>query len=157
MAVAAKKQTEELTPTPRRVTAAEGSFKLLEHGRNSYHVLAPSDHTLEEVQDLRYLWHHHARLKPGDTVEICHALFAYQVTILVRDIDHETKAITGYYTVRDLSKEKVRLPDLSAAELSFIDGPHKWAVMLGNELLRSGFDTKSEAEAYLNKKQSVGA
>lgn len=139
-----------------RVMAPPEATKHLEFGRNSWHTIAPADHVLEQVLDPRYLWHKHTEIRPGDKIEIRHALFEYEVTILVREVDKEAQAILGYPVIRELTKEKLSAPDLSGAHVEFL-GAHKWCVRLGGFLMTTGFDTQLEAEAWLRKKQARGA
>jgi len=138
---------------PPRVQAPDHSIKLAEHGRNLWYVIAPADHTLEQAMDLRYCWHRHEQIKPGDWIEIRHSLFHYHIDILVTEIDKEAMSILGYYTVRDLTKEELRVPDLDGAYTEEL-GALKWVIRLGTRVLKSGFDTKLEADAWLKKKQA---
>lgn len=142
-----------------RVMINGDKIKLMEHGALTWLVIAPAEHTLEQVRDPRYCWHkaHSGDIRVGHTIEIRHALLQYVVQILISDIDTDAQAIIGYHTVRDLTKEELCGPDLSDAVVKFIDGPQRWAVMLGSQIMKSGFDTKSEANAYLDKKQSRGS
>ncbi len=157
--VAKTRLTAEAAPEPvalPRVQARSDIIKLKEHVYNTWSIIAPPDHSLEQVCDLRYAWHAHDRIVPGDFIEIRSASFRFFVSVLVKEIDREAQAILGYYTVRDLTKEDLRVPDLSGANVVLMGGPHGWAIMLGSQHLRSGFETEGEAVAYLRKKQSRG-
>jgi hypothetical protein len=147
---------QQLTPTVQRVQARTDAIRLAEHTYNRWSIIAPADHSLEQVCDLRYAWHAHDRIKPGDIIEIRSANFQFTVEILVREIDTEAQAILGFYTIRDLAREELRVPDLSAASVKEMGGPHGWAVMLGSQHLKSGFETQGEAVAWLRKKQARG-
>ena len=140
-------------PRPPRVQARSDDIKLGDHGANTWRVTAQVDHTIEQAQDLRYCWHKHAEIKPGDTVIITHKLWFYIVEILVKEVDMEAKAILGWYRVRDLTQEELHTPDLADAELTWLGNTLLWGVVHDGQVLASGFETQREAEAYLFKKQ----
>lgn len=144
------------TPEPVRVMARSDAIKLMEFGRNAWHIVAPAEHTLAQVLDLSYCWHRHDQIRPGDKIEIRHALFHYLVEILVVEVDREAQAILGYYTVRDLLSEEMRAPDLSGAFVELL-GANKWCVRLGGYVMASNFETQLEAAAWLAKKSARGA
>lgn len=142
---------------PPRVQARPDHIRLIAEGRNTWHVIAPPEHTLDQVRDLRYLWHRHADFRPGDVIIIRHAYFQYELEIYVREVDTEAQAIVGYHSVRDFTTEELQVPDLTGAEVTYMGGPHGYAVHLGSQHLKSGFETEGEATAWLRKKQSRGA
>lgn len=145
----------EAAPLPRIQIGGE-FIKLREHVYNTWSIIAPPDHALEQVCDLRYTWHAHDKFAPGDVIEIRSANFQFFVTILIREIDREAQAVLGFYTIRDLTKEELRVPDLSGARTEYMGPPNGWAVKLKDQHLKSGFETQGEADAWLRKKQARG-
>lgn len=152
--------TADPAPTPKPkyipVRIRGHQVKLAVEGRNSFDIVCPADHSLEQARDLQYLWDVHTRFKRGDVVTIRHPYFLWELEILIREIDTEACAIVGYHRVRDFSEEELQVPDLSDATVSYLGGPNAYVVAIGSITMKTGFETEGEAWAWLRKKQSRG-
>jgi hypothetical protein len=136
-----------------KVQISEQAVKLAEVGRNLWHAVAPYTHTLEDALDPSYMWHSHARIQPGDRIEIRHQLHQFLVELYVVEVDKDTQAILTYpLAVHDFAKAELRVADLTGATVEEM-GANKWCIQQGRRVLKSGFDTELEAQAWLAKKK----
>lgn len=145
-------------PVPKRdqITrrALRQSLKLADSMRNRWRCNPDADHTLSDVTDPGYLWHSAEFIRPLDIIEIAHPFGLYYVELLVMKADKETQTIiTRPITAFDWSAESMPTADLEDAKVERA-GADGWRVRLDAAVLRKGFETRAEAQQWLEDRRA---
>jgi hypothetical protein len=127
-----------------------------EYGRTVYHVVARAEHTMADAMHGRYLWHRHDRIKPGDRIEIRHAKHEFFLEFYVVDVDAEAQELRYHVLAKhDFTARALPKLELANAKIAHRGNAGKWSVVNGRAVVKDGFETEAEAEAWLAEKRAA--
>lgn len=135
---------------------AAHDIKLADAGYNRHRVMAPAEHSVEDVLNPGYLWHGADRLRPHDIVEIVGERFGFYLELYVVRLDRDTQAVI-YQILRQEMFGEARpavAVDLSQARIER-KGVDKWRIVIGETVISKGHASEDDAKAWLSKKQAA--
>ena len=141
----------------KRSSIKDGNLRQIAH--QDWTVFVPSGVTIDDVLDPAYLYNFCAggnRVKPLDNIEIIQSDFDFIVEVKVKSVEKETQSVNfiilnGVDSKSAMTSKKVDLSDCVVEE----KGGHKWRVRQDKKVLKYGFDTEAEAQAWLDKKKAA--
>lgn len=129
---------------------------LAEFRTKSWFCVAPAPHTLEDVLDPRYLWsasHNKGGFQKYEEVTINHEFGNFYVRLLIVAVDGETHSIRCRVLEKhDFTGKSLPVGAMGGATVDWGGPAHKFRVTLGKDVLKHGFSTKEEAEAWLKER-----
>jgi hypothetical protein len=147
-------QTQRRLPAHRQMTQDQSRTHLV--------AKALEGTTAADVRHINYLWNLHQRLQ-GDVdaanngegartwplVEVIAFDGSWRVDLLVYRIEADTQSVfTRIVAEYDWSEDKGQAVDLSGSIVEWGGPTHRWRVVRNGELLKHGFITRAEAEAW---------
>lgn len=127
----------------------------MDYERRGLVATAEPSHTLADAKHPSYLWHANRRISPHDEITIRHPRFAFYLRIYVVDVDHATASIRyQMLEEHDFKDAPPVTAEMSDARIEWGGPAHKHRVVRGTTLLEKGFETKEEAQAWLDEQRS---
>lgn len=120
-------------------------------------AMADPNHTIEDAKDPRYLWNANRRILPHDIIVIRHPRHAFYLRLYVVEVDHATASIR--YQMLEEHDFRGRPPVTGTIADARIEwgAAHKHRVVSGTTILAKGFETKEEAQKWLEEQRAKSA
>jgi hypothetical protein len=127
---------------------SEANFKLASFATNRWAVTVPAGLMLDAVLVPEFWAHNVRRLHQGDIVEVrCEdASFFAELYTIKTDKLAAYMAVLRHFDLNALQAKPEAVASNEPVSVEF-RGRGKWSVMRGRDVLKSGFDTKADAEA----------
>lgn len=139
-----------------RIAAKTAIRPAVEAPNRCWHVVADADHTLAEALAPGYMAIRVKDMRPGDTFDIRHEKHAFLVRGYILAVDKEAGAISyAALEVIDLHAIPAIVYDWADAEVKRL--PSGFAVMRGQDALKTGFPTEAAANEFLHAKRTLAA
>lgn len=144
-------------PEVKAPAANVSHFKLAEHHRAIYYLIAPLGVTYEDILRPEFWAHVASRINgPMDHIEVLAEDYTFHVVLMVMDKGTNWVKVVPISDVRDLSQaapDEVTDGEESPYEVKFGGPKDRYRVLRksDNSVIKSGFANKTEAEKYVSE------
>lgn len=137
-----------------RAAAKSAIRPAIEAPNRCWHCVAEADHTLAEALAPGYMAARAKDMRPGDTFDIRHEKHAFIVRGYILAADKDAGAISYVaLEVVDLDAVPAVVYDWADADVKRL--PSGFAVMRGQDALKTGFPSEATAREWLNAKRTL--
>ncbi len=129
----------------------------MDYDRRGLVAMAEPFHTIEDAKHPGYLWHANLRIEPFNEIVIRHPRHAFYLRLYVVEVDHATASIR--YQMLEEHDFRGRPPVTGTIADARVEwgAAHKHRVVSGTTILAKGFETKEEAQKWLEEQRAKSA